>query len=299
MVMQPINFLQQSYPLEPDMIFGWRPKLPLSPVPLSYRNNYVDWLVQQVNTTNSKLRLVYLGGRPSNSVKINQQYDYQWKSRSKYNLNVAVLRDKIETVGCSSNRRIVRPVVCNYQFNSSFEGGNLDAVVAVATDEFDCFIRSDSNTQGHCNWYHFSVEAQEPGRCRLNIYNITKHASLYSEGMRPYVNDGYGWKQAGDDVKFQEEPCRYGSGNRQHQLQFSYEFRLPKQKVEFAYCIPYSYSRLERFIDELKKKYPKNVECASLTDSLGGVSLPLLTISNGQPSQQKRLVLVTARIHPG
>jgi len=152
----PINFLQHSYPLEPDMIFGWRPKLPLSPVPLSYRNNYVEWVVGHLNSfAPAKYRLVYLGSRPTNSVKVNQQYDYQWKSRSKYNLNVAVLRDRIEAGGDS--RRILRPTPCNYKFNSSFEGGNLDAVVAVSQNEFDCFIRSDSNTKGHCNWYHFSV----------------------------------------------------------------------------------------------------------------------------------------------
>ena len=154
--MKPINFLQHSYPLEPDMIFGWRPKLPLSPVPLSYRNNYVDWLVSHLNI-GGKHKLMYLGNRPSNSVKVNQQYDYQWKSRNKYNLNVAVLRDRIETVGCIGNRRIFRPTPSNYKFNSSFEGGNLDAVVAVSPNEFDCFIRSDGNTQGHCNWYHFTV----------------------------------------------------------------------------------------------------------------------------------------------
>lgn len=153
--------------------------------------------------------------------------------------------------------------------------------MAASADEFDCFIRSDSNTQGHCNWYYFTVEAEQPGRCRINICNITKHASLYGEGMRPYVNDGYGWRQAGEEVAFQEQRCRYGSDALQHRLQFTYDFRLPQQKVEFAYCIPYSYSRLEKFVEELKQSHPKRIVCESLTDSLGGVSLPLLTISNG------------------
>lgn len=95
LLIKPINFLQQSYPLEPDMMFGWRPKLPLSPVPLSYRNDHVDWLVGHLNSFGGKQRLVYLGPRLSNSVKVNQQYQYQWKSRSKYNLNVGVLRERI------------------------------------------------------------------------------------------------------------------------------------------------------------------------------------------------------------
>lgn len=132
-------------------------------------------------------------------------------------------------------------------------------MVVVSPNEFDCFIRSDSNTQGHCNWYYFTVEAEEPGVCRLNICNLTKHAGLYCRGMKPYINEGYGWKQAGDSVQFLEAACRYGSDIRQHQLQFSHHFRLPKQKVEFAYCVPYSYSRLERFIQELKQQHPARV----------------------------------------
>lgn len=119
LLLKPINFLQQSYPLEPDMMFGWRPKLPLSPVPLSYRNSYVDWLVQHLNScSSSRYRLAYLGVRRSNSVKVNQQYDYQWKSRTKYNLNVAVLKDRIESTGGQPSRRILRPVSSNYKFSS-------------------------------------------------------------------------------------------------------------------------------------------------------------------------------------
>jgi hypothetical protein len=298
--MKPINFLGQSYPLEPDMIFGWRPKLPLSPVPLTYKNTYVDWLVSHIHS-DARYKLIYLGNRSPNSVKVNQMYDYSWKSRNKYNLNVEILKQKIETVGYTFQRRLVGHISTSYKFNSSFEGGNLDAVVEIKPNEFDCFIRSDSNTRGHCNWFHFSVTNMTGGSVRFNICNITKHANLYVKGMKPYVNDGYGWKQAGEDVAFVEVPCRYGFDIKQYQLQFTYNFRLPDQKVEFAYGIPYSYSRLEAFINELKLKHPDKVESQSLGDSLGGVSIPLLTITNNIKTyqQQRRLILVTARIHPG
>lgn len=71
-----INFLSQSYPLEPDMLFGWRPKLPLMPVPLSYSNLYVDWLITYIHNDPHGYRLVYLGPRLTNSVKVNQQHNY-------------------------------------------------------------------------------------------------------------------------------------------------------------------------------------------------------------------------------
>lgn len=31
-------------------------------------------------------------------------------------------------------------------------------VVKVKNDEYDCFIRSDTNTKGHSNWYYFKVK---------------------------------------------------------------------------------------------------------------------------------------------
>lgn len=43
-------------------------------------------------------------------------------------------------------------------FDSSFESGNLDMVVQIARDEFDMFMRVDSNTRGHHQWFYFKVE---------------------------------------------------------------------------------------------------------------------------------------------
>lgn len=242
------------------MIFGWRPKLPLSPIPLTYTNTYVDWLVSHIHS-DSRFRLVYLGNRPPNSVKVNQMYDYTWKTRSRYNLNIQVVKDKIETVGLTFNRRILRNSECDYKFNSSFESGNLDAAILVKPDEVDCFIRSDTNTRGHSNWFYFSVESKNPGKLRINICNITKYASLYCAGMKPYVNSGNGWQQGGDDVQFVERPCRYGFNIRQWQLQFTYNFTEHNQTVYFAYSIPYTFSQLETFVKEIKQNYPDMVDC--------------------------------------
>ena len=37
-------------------------------------------------------------------------------------------------------------------FDSCFEGGNLDLVIKTNINEYDLFMRSDSNTRGHTNW---------------------------------------------------------------------------------------------------------------------------------------------------
>lgn len=38
-------------------------------------------------------------------------------------------------------------------FDSKFESGNLDAVIKVSETEYDCFMRVDSNTRGHLQWF--------------------------------------------------------------------------------------------------------------------------------------------------
>lgn len=40
------------------------------------------------------------------------------------------------------------------EFDSDFEGGNLDAAYW-DNNEFKLIIRPDSNTRGHCHYFHF------------------------------------------------------------------------------------------------------------------------------------------------
>ncbi len=43
-------------------------------------------------------------------------------------------------------------------FDSRFESGNLDCAIKVAEFEYDLFMRVDTNTKGHTNWYYFKVK---------------------------------------------------------------------------------------------------------------------------------------------
>jgi hypothetical protein len=61
-------------------------------------------------------------------------------------------------------------------------------VIRVKADEYDCYLRNDSNTNGHANWYYFSVENQQRlGPVKINICNLRKVKNLYNKGMQPYV----------------------------------------------------------------------------------------------------------------
>jgi hypothetical protein len=42
-------------------------------------------------------------------------------------------------------------------FDSNFESGNLDTVIKKKDLEYDLFMRVDTNTKGHHQWFYFSV----------------------------------------------------------------------------------------------------------------------------------------------
>jgi hypothetical protein len=44
-----------------------------------------------------------------------------------------------------------------YLFNSDFESGNLDMVVQTNSRDFSLYMRVDTNTRGHHQWFYFSV----------------------------------------------------------------------------------------------------------------------------------------------
>jgi hypothetical protein len=68
--------------------------------------------------------------------------------------------------------------------------------------------------------------------------------------------------------------------------------------VFFAYSIPYTFTRLTKLIDEIKEQ-TDIVKADVLCKSLSGVEVPLLTITNLASEEPKKIVVMTARVHPG
>ena len=83
-------------------------------------------------------------------------------------------------------------------FDSSYEGGNLDLVIQVSELEYDLFMRVDSNTRGHLQWFNFKIHNLKCyQRIKLNIVNFTKKDSLYLRSLKPYIRSeqaGTGWR---------------------------------------------------------------------------------------------------------
>lgn len=101
-------------------------------------------------------------------------------------------------------------------FDSDFESGNLDTVIKVADNEYDLFMRVDTNTRGHVQWFNFTVKNFGKKKIRLNIVNFKKYKTLYSRDMRPYLysenikqTKGFDWHQGGENVKYEKKKLRY------------------------------------------------------------------------------------------
>jgi cytosolic carboxypeptidase protein 2/3 len=98
-------------------------------------------------------------------------------------------------------------------FDSNFESGNLDAVIRVGFSEYDLFMRVDSNTRGHVQWFNFTICSKGFKKVKINIVNFRKYRTLYSQSLRPYVfssaNPKNGWKQGCINVKYDKKLLRY------------------------------------------------------------------------------------------
>lgn len=70
-------------------------------------------------------------------------------------------------------------------FDSRFESGNLDYVIRSKTNEYDLFLRIDSNTSGHIMWYYFKVKnnSDKQKTIRLNICNLRRSKTIYDKVM--------------------------------------------------------------------------------------------------------------------
>jgi len=250
-------------------------------------------------------------------------------------------------------------------FDSEFEEGNLDLVLKRNTNEYDLFMRTDSNTRGHHQWFYYSINNKVQGTFKFNILNFTKCNSLYQHGMRISVlsktksalaREGnfpkhyLTWHRGCDNILYEvsrlstennlKRPCSFTSGSNlnkaYYSLSFEYTFDYIEDTVYFAYSVPYTYTDMNKLLKEIESI--ENVKDFltedTLCKSLGGVNIPILTITENHspvkklepiidfpanlrydelyiPTEQYRMiaknnicikkpvVFVTARIHPG
>lgn len=115
-----------------------------------------------------------------------------------------------------------------------------------------------------------------------------------------------------------------------YEMSFTYDFRNKDDTVYFAYCLPYTYSKLQSFVKSLHRlpNASSFLREDHFTSSLTGVSLPILTITShvekcptkkeqqgapveldksdftgaeeqAPPHRYKKYAIICARVHPG
>ena len=294
----PLPLIQQKYSLEPDMIFGWKPKVTkTSPIPLDFNLNP---LPSCKDSPDDKFPIIYHGYRPKNSHTMHKffsctsSYNYLFNSAIKLDIEYNYKYCK----GKGSRFIGMKPEFANeIEFDSFFESGNLDKVIKINKNEFDLYIRSDTNTYGNYKWFNFKIiNKTEPRVIKLNIVNFKEEHSLFNQGQKPVVKvNKNNWEYLSNPVIYKLSKLNKNVKKGIY-YQLSFEISLKENTLyHIATTIPYTLSDLHQFVDSL----PAHIHLGSLGKSLSGISIPLLTITNNLISNNnKKYIIVQARQHP-
>ncbi|KAJ8930881.1 hypothetical protein NQ314_016301 [Rhamnusium bicolor] len=209
-------------------------------------------------------------------------------------------------------------------FDASFETGNLGRVDLVSEYEYDLFIRPDTCNPKVRFWFNFTVDnVKQDQRVIFNIVNISKERNLFMEHMTPLVKSSSRPKwysmsifsfsifsSAFSDFR-QRIPKAFvfyqKSAVHQGHYVLSFSFGFDKEDDVFQFCLapPYSYTRLQTFLNTLEKKatyLSENFKRELLESSVQKRRLDLITIGSldrNQPKSKRRVVAIMARVHPG
>ena len=208
---------------------------------------------------------------------------------------------------------------------SSFESSNLASAKLVSTQpiEYDLHIRPDTLNPRHRIWFYYSVRGAIAGqKVIFNLVGYSKTKALFREGMAPVVCSSgrpYWERMPSNSVYYYRSPRH----DRNYVLSFPFHFERADETYYFAYCFPYTYSYLQRFLFALESKALPYMQRETLCRSLQERKLDLLTISspanlrldaqargdepltplpadaNGAPPSRKRVVFISSRVHPG
>ena len=267
------------------------------PIPLNFA-------MDNIPTKNS----IFHGYRPEDSLEMHEAYSstetYSFSINPTIRNAYTIIRKKMpKRDGRSFIGMKAELIDENLIFDSKFESGNLDKVTKIKDDEYDLYIRTDTNTYGKNQWYYFKVTNNGPEKeFKFNIVNFSKQSSLYSQGLQPCVYresmPSKGWHYIGENIKYRLSKVNKTILNKRVYYSLSFTFLFPtNESFRFAYSIPYTYTDLFKFLSELHNFFfiKKEVLCKSLS----GVDVPILTITDSEPIEKKEFIIVTARVHPG
>ena len=164
------------------------------------------------------------------------------------------------------------------------------------------YIRPDTCNNKYRVWFYFTVKNVKPmQRVIFNIINYSKSKNLFREGMSPVVSSSSRrkWERIPSRNVFYYK-CPRHNGN--YVMSFLFAFDKEHDKYCFAYSFPYTYSDLQTYLKDLDDRCMRFYKRELLGCSLQLRKMDLITIThprNLQKGIKKRVVFITARIHPG
>ena len=231
-------------------------------------------------------------------------------------------RPRVDTAPGQENPAALRPFYAPESaddtvlvFESRFESGNLHSAHQVAPFEYDLKLSADTNTNGHTQWFYFSVSNTRKGiSYKFNITNMLKSDSLYNHGLKPLIyslgrqrQESMGWHRTGEQILYYSNNISAARkrGTCCYTLTFTVVFPHDHDTCYLTHCFPYTYYDLQTYLDQLEL----NPECRSfvrrkvLCETEAGNKCDVLTITSrsGDETEMKKRkgVIISARVHPG
>ena len=73
-------------------------------------------------------------------------------------------------------------------FEADFESSNLEVAVRKKAMDYELYLRPDSSTTTHFQWFYFRVGCgRTPKKIKFTIKNFIKSGMLYSQGLTPFI----------------------------------------------------------------------------------------------------------------
>lgn len=297
----------QHYSLAPDMYFGWKPKNLASgaPVPIQFYEEELPHAQDPI--TQEDLPAIYYGFRPTDSLILHRTLSRTYSFNQNHPLMSAYeflsARNAKRPVYLQRPFQGMQQPCAGLHFDSRFECGNLDKVVMVSEDEYDLYLRSDTNTTWHYQWFCFAVtNVRKRRKVRFNLVNCSRNNTLFEQGMRPVgrVGETGSWERVGESLKYGVSKLNpLLTKGRFMMLSFEYHFSGTEAIMYFAESEPYSYTQILTLIADLRKLCPTLITRSALCKTIGGVEVPILTVTNSAVAEAcKKFVIITSRVHP-
>ena len=190
------------------------------------------------------------------------------------------------------------------QFSAEHESANLEYAAIIGENEYEAYLKNDSNTHGHQVWFNFRVHnpSLETVTARFHICNIKRDLKLLPDGGAVFSKAvGVGkeeekWRPENNGLQFRANPNPKFASTRVFRLSFDLTIEGGEER-EISLLPSYTYSQLLADIEEWKECPSVKVEL--LTYSLLGLALPLITVSSPEPAAHKNVILINCRVHPG